>query len=40
MNEQSEIRVLVVDDEQLIREGITSLLDIQPSRIVKKNAAV
>lgn len=29
MNEQSEIRVLVVDDQQLIREGIASVLDIQ-----------
>ena len=29
MNEQSEIRLLVVDDQQLIREGIASVLDIQ-----------
>ncbi len=29
MNERSEVRVLVVDDEQLIREGIASLLGIQ-----------
>lgn len=29
MNDQSEIRVLVVDDQQLIREGIASVLDIQ-----------
>ena len=29
MNEQSDIRLLVVDDQQLIREGIASVLDIQ-----------
>ena len=29
MNGQPEIRVLVVDDQQLIREGIASLLNIQ-----------
>ncbi len=29
MKERSEVRVLVVDDEQLIREGIASLLGIQ-----------
>ena len=29
MNEQTEIRVLVVDDQHLIREGIASVLNIQ-----------
>ena len=29
MNEQTDIRVLVVDDQHLIREGIASVLDIQ-----------
>ncbi len=29
MNEQNEIRVLVVDDQNLIREGIASVLNIQ-----------
>ena len=29
MNEQNEIRVLVVDDQHLIREGIASVLNIQ-----------
>ena len=30
MSEQEPVRVLVVDDQQLIREGIASLLGIQP----------
>ncbi len=29
MNEQNDIRVLVVDDQHLIREGIASVLDIR-----------
>ena len=29
MSAAAEIRILVVDDQQIIREGIASLLDIQ-----------
>lgn len=30
MNTDADVRLLVVDDQQIIREGIASLLDIQP----------
>jgi DNA-binding NarL/FixJ family response regulator len=39
MTGETTVRVLVVDDQQLIREGIASLLDIQPGIAVVGTAA-
>ncbi|TDC83294.1 response regulator transcription factor [Micromonospora sp. KC606] len=39
MTESDPVRVLVVDDQQLVREGIASLLDIQPGVTVVGTAS-